>query len=157
MESGMAGVADLGLRIANHGFEVTAVLHGFADQFHVFVEFGRVVGLGKNVFQENGVRNANRPQEVHGVAQFAALDVPVAFKPDAPHFDLRSFAHNKSHAHRCRRNRPNFRADGRELVPVFRQELLDHHLRFLDLGGIVLRLRRDSDLVLLKAVENVAL
>src|SRR6266566_4198053 len=101
------------------------------------------------------MRHPNRPKEVHGVPQLAALDVLITLELDAPYFDLRPFTHDKCHAHRCRWYRPNFRTDGGELVPVLRQQLPDDHFGLLDLGGIVLRFGRDSDLLLLKAVENV--
>src|SRR6266404_108643 len=103
------------------------------------------------------MRNPDGPQEVHGVPQLAAFDVLIAFKLDTAYFDLRPFAHNECHADRCRWNGSNFGADGGELVPVLSQQLPDDDFRFLDLGGIVLRLGRDSDLFLFETVEDVAL
>ena len=47
MEVGMAGVADFSLRIAHVSFKKSAVLQGFADQLHIVIELGSVVGFGK--------------------------------------------------------------------------------------------------------------
>src|SRR6266496_280371 len=81
----------------------------------------------------------------------------VALELDASHFDLGPFPHYKSHPHRRRRYRPYFRTNGRELVSVLRQQLLNHDLSLLYLGRIVLRLRRNADFFLLEAVKNVTL
>ena len=47
MEASVTGVANHRLRIAYHRLEISAILFLFTYQVHVFVELGRVVGLGK--------------------------------------------------------------------------------------------------------------
>ena len=49
-----------------------------------------------------------------------------------------------------------FRADGRKLAAVFRQQPSDRNFRLLDARGIVLALHHQPHLVLLEAVEDVA-
>src|SRR5436190_1944175 len=83
--------------------------------------------------------------------------MPIAFEPDATDLDLGPFTDDESHAHRCRWNRPNFGADGSELVSVFRQQRFDHNFGMLDLRRIVLRFGRKGDFVLFEPVENVTL
>ena len=63
--------------------------------------------------------DSDRPQKMHCMAQFAATHMPVALEPDVPHLHFGPFTNHKGHTHRCRRNRSNFRANGRELMSVF--------------------------------------
>src|SRR5262249_32897012 len=118
VEPRVASIANLRLRITNHRLKVSLVLLRFADQFHIIFELGSVVGLGKEIFQENRVRNSDWPQKMHGVTKLPATDMPIALEPDAAYFDLGTFTDNKRHADRGRRNRANLRADSCELVSV---------------------------------------
>ncbi len=38
---------------------------------------------------------ADGPRKMHGMAQFTAVDVMIAFKLDLAYFDLRAFADNE--------------------------------------------------------------
>ena len=60
--------------------EISAILILGANPLGVFFELGGVVGLGENVLQEDGVRDSDRLQVLHGGAQNAAVDVLVALE-----------------------------------------------------------------------------
>jgi len=51
-----------------------------ADAFGVFIQLGRVVGSGEDVFQEDGVRNSDGAQVLHGITQGSRLHVLVALR-----------------------------------------------------------------------------
>ena len=156
MEARVAGVVNLGLGILHQHFEVAAVLIFRAHPLGVFVELGGVVSLGEEVFQEDGVRNADRLQVLHGAAQNAGVDVLVADEGNLADFDLGPFLHHERDAHRGRRNGANFGADGGELPAVLGQQFLDRDFGFLDFGGIVLAFHRQPDFAFLEAVQHVA-
>src|SRR5205809_5048838 len=99
VESSATGIPNLRLRISHHCFEIPTVLFRFADQFHVVVELGSVVGLGEEIFQEDRVWNPNRPQEVHGVPQLPAAHMTVAFEPNVSHLDLWALPDHEGHAY----------------------------------------------------------
>ena len=92
VEAGVSSVVDLGFGVVHQHLEVAAVLELGADPFGVFFQFGGVVGLGENVFQENGVRNADRLEVLHGRTQGAVIDVFVASEANFSNLHLRSFA-----------------------------------------------------------------
>ena len=78
MEALVSGVVDFGFGVVDQHLEVAAVLVLGADAFGIFFKFGGVVGLGENVFQENGVRDADGLEVLHGRTQCAVIDVFVA-------------------------------------------------------------------------------
>ena len=65
VETLMTGVMNLSLGILTSDLEVAAVLVVIADPLGVFFEFGGVVGLGEQVFEEDRVRDADRLQVLH--------------------------------------------------------------------------------------------
>ena len=152
----MAGVVDFGLRILNENLEEAAVLVLVANALGVFFELGGVVGLGKNIFEEDGVRYADGLQVLHRGAQRAAVDVAVARKADAADLYLRAFLDDERDSYSRRRNGPDLRPNRRKLPAMFCQQLLDCHFSLLDAGGIVLAFDRETDLALLEAVQDVA-
>ncbi len=156
VETGVARVLDVGLRVVHQHLEVAAVLIFGAHALDVFVQFGGVVGLGKNVFQEDRVRDADRLQVLHRRSQGAGVHVLVSLKPDVPHLHLGSFADHEGHADRGGRNGTNFGADRRKLAPVLGQQLFQYNLGLLDLGRIVLAFYRKTDLAVFEAIQNVA-
>ena len=60
------GVVNLGFGVVDQHLEVAAILVFGADAFGIFFELGGVVGLGKNVFEEDGVRDADGLEVLHG-------------------------------------------------------------------------------------------
>ena len=68
-----AGVADLGFGILYQDLEVALLLVSVTDALGIFGELGGVVSFGKQVLEEDGVRDADRPQILHRAAQFADL------------------------------------------------------------------------------------
>src|ERR1019366_842497 len=127
-----------------------------ADAFRVFFEFGGVVGLGDEVFQKNGVRDADGLQVLHRRAQGAVIDVFVAPEAYPTHLNLRPFANHERDADGVGRNRAHLGANRRELTPVLREQLFQRHFGLLDLGRVVLVLHRQSHFAILEAVEHVA-
>ena len=99
------------------------------------------------------MRYADWLHEVHGLAQLTAFYVLVADEFNAANFHLRPFAHHKCDSDRSRRHRPDFGADGGELVAMFGFQVPDYNFGLLNFGGIVLRLRRERDFVLLEFFE----
>ena len=84
VEARVAGVMNLGFGILHQHFEIAAVLEFRADPFGIFFELGGVVGLGKEIFQEDGVRNADRlAGSSSRRAGFADVDVLVAFESES--------------------------------------------------------------------------
>ena len=69
VEACVSGVVNLGLGIVDQHLEVAAVLELGADAFGIFFELGGVVGLGEEVFKEDGVRDADGLEVLHGRAQ----------------------------------------------------------------------------------------
>src|SRR5208283_2904448 len=156
VRSSVAGIVDLGFRVLHQHFEIAAVLEFGADTFGILVEFGGVVGLGENVFEEDGVRNPDWPEVLHGRAQGAVIDVLIAAEADLTDPDLGAFLDDKRDAHGRGRNRPDFGTDGGKLAPVLGKQRLDHHFGPFDPGGIVLALDREAHFAILEAVEDVA-
>jgi hypothetical protein len=52
-------VVDLRLGLVHDDFEIAAILVFVANAFRIFFQFGGVVGSGEDVFQEDGVRDAD--------------------------------------------------------------------------------------------------
>ena len=156
VEARASGVVDFGFGFVHQYLEIPAVLELGANAFGVFFQFGGVVGLGEQVFQKDRVRDADGLQVLHGRPQRAVVDVFVAPEAYAPNLDLGPFLDHKRDGDGGRRDGSNFGADGGELMPVFREQFLQHNFRLLDFGGIVLALYRESDFAVLEAVEHVA-
>ena len=156
VEALVTRIVDFRLGIPYYDFEVAAVLVFRAHSFGIFFQFGRVVGLGENVLQENRVRNADRPQVFHRRPQSAGIDVLVAFELDLAYLDLRPLFDHKRDPHRRRRNLPHLSANRGELPSVLRQQLLDGYFRLLDACGIVLALLRKAHFGKLEAFEHIA-
>ena len=150
-------VAHLGFGIFHQRFEISLLLVSIAHPLRILAQLAGVKGAAKDIFQNDGVRNAEGMRVLHGRPQLAAANMLVAFKADLPDFDFGPFLHHKSHAHRRRRNRPHFRADRGELVTVLAFQLFQRDLGLLHLGGIVLALHAQPDFAFLKAIEHVAL
>ncbi len=153
----MAGVVNFGLGILHHDLEVAAVLEFRPHPFRVFVQLGGIVGLGKDVFQEDGVRDPDRLQVLHGPAQDPRADMLVADKRNLAHADLGALLHHKGNAHFGGRDGPDFGAHGGKLPPMLREQFPDRDLRFLYLCRIVLAFGRESYLALLETVQHIAL
>jgi len=102
------------------------------------------------------MRNTNRLQILHGRAQYSRPDGLVSFEFDFADFDLRPFLHHKRKADGSGRNLSHFTADRGELPPMFGKQVLDGNFRLLQTGGIVLTLHHQTHLILLKAIQHVA-
>jgi hypothetical protein len=120
MEALVPGVVDHRLRIAHRSLEISSILILGAHPLGIFLKLGRVVRLGKESFQEDGMGDADRLQVFHRGAQNPTLDVLVALENDFPDLDLRPFLHHKRNAHGRRRNLSQFGSDRRELPAMFR-------------------------------------
>src|SRR6185437_6397941 len=151
------GIAQLGLGVLHDSLEVALLLVGLAYALGVLIQLAGIVGLGKYVFQENGMGNANGPQVLHGIAQFAALEFAIAFKADVAHLDLGSLFDDKGDGDGGGGDGTHFCAHGSELAAVLGQHFLDDHGSLGHLGGVELALHRKTHLPLLEAVEQVAL
>src|SRR5208283_2797043 len=156
VEARVSSVVDLGFGVVDQHLEVATVLDLGADAFGIFFEFGGVVGLGEEVLKEDGVRDADGLEVLHGRTQRAVIDVFIAPEADAPNLSLRCLLNDESDADGGGRNRSDFRADGGELTPVLGEQLFQGNFGLLDLSGIVLVLNRESDFTLLEPVEHVA-
>jgi hypothetical protein len=152
----MSGVANLGLGVAYVCFEIATILVLLAHALGIFIELGGVISPGEYVFEENGMRNADRPQILHRTAQDAALDVLVAVELDLSDFDLGAFFDHERDAHRSGGNISYFCANGCKLAAVFGEQLLDGIFGFLDTRRIVLAFDHQPNLLLLESVENIA-
>src|SRR5208283_1634425 len=156
VEARVSSVVDLGFGVVDQHLEVATVLELGADAFGIFFEFGGVVGLGEEVLKEDGVRDADGLEVLHGRTERAVVDVFIAPEADAPHLDLRPLLDDESDGDGIRRNVALFGADSGELTTVLGEQLLQHNLGLLDFCGIVLAFNRESDLALLEPVEHVA-
>ena len=91
---------DLGFRILHDHLEIPPILELRAYAVCVFFQLARVISLGEDVFQENGVWNTDRSEILHGTAQDPIVDVLVALKADLSDLDLGAFFHHERNAHR---------------------------------------------------------
>src|SRR6266481_2235801 len=107
MESRMASVMNFGFGVRYQRFEVATILEFSPYPFYVFIELGGVVGLGKDVFQEDGVRYPDRFQVLHGAAKDSRTHVLVADKGNLAYADLGAFLHHKCNADLGWRNGPD--------------------------------------------------
>src|ERR1051325_5417565 len=100
--------------------------------------------------------NSNRLQILHGRPEDTGLNVLIAFEFDFTDFNLGPFFDYEGDANCGWRNLPDLRPNRGKLPAMLGQQLFDRHFRLLDTRGIVLALYDQADLVLLEAVENVA-
>ena len=128
-------IANVGQRSFDAGPEVAAVAVRRANALGVFFQLACVVGAGKQVFQDDRVRNADRPQVLHGGTQRPAGNVLVAVKLDIAHFDRGAFLDVEVDRDRRRRNGLDVGMDGRKLVAVLGQQFLQHGFASLILVG----------------------
>jgi hypothetical protein len=156
MEAFVSGVVDFGLGIVDQHLEVAAVLELGTDALGIFFELGGVVGFGEKIFEEDGVRDADGLEVLHGRTQSAVIDMLVAAEADVANLDLGPLFDDEGDADGSGRDGTDFGADGGELAPVLGEQFLEHDFGLLDLGGIVLALDRESDLAVFEAVEHVA-
>ena len=156
VQAGVAGVMDVGLGVLDQDLEVATVLEFGAHALGIFVELGGVVGFGKNIFKNDGVRNADRLEVLHGPAQGAGLDVDIAAELNFSDFDLRAFLDDEGEADGGGRNGADFGANDGKLAAVLGEQIFEYDFGFLDFGGIVLALDGETDLTLLEFVEHIA-
>src|SRR5215467_13803372 len=100
--------------------------------------------------------DADGLQVLHRRAQRAVVDVLVALEADVADLNLRALAHHERDADSRRGNGANLGSNRRELPPMLREQSLQRHFRFLDLGGVVLVLDRKPDLAFLETIEHIA-
>ena len=103
------------------------------------------------------MRNADWPQVLHGGSENALLDVLVPLELDLADLDLRSFFDHEGDTDGGRRDLTHFGFDRGELASVLGKQILDGNFRFLYACGVILTLNDEADLVLLEAVEHVAI
>ncbi len=139
-ESGVSGVVNLGFGVVNQNLEIAAILVFGADAFGVFFQFGGVVSLGEQVFEEDGVRDADGLQVLHGRAQGAVVDMFVASEADVADLNLGAFFDDEGDGDGGGRDGTDFGANGGELTAVLGEQLLQNNFGLLDFGGIVLAL-----------------
>ena len=146
----------MGDGIADPGPEIAPVLKRAAHPLCIFLEFAGIVGTGEEVLQENRVRDPHRPEVPHRRAQLARTHRLVAGESDIPDFYRGAFLDDEVDRDRGRRNGLDVRLYGRELVPVFGQQVADHIDRTRQPGRIVGALHREaSDMLFLEAVQNI--
>src|ERR1700683_2215230 len=155
VEAFMSGVVDLRLGIADPGFEVAAVLILGPHPLGVFFKLGGVVGLGEDILQEDGMRNANGLQVLHRRPQNSRLDGLIAFELNFADLDLGPFLDHKCDTDRSGRNLAHFGADRSEEASMLREQILDRDFRLLDARGIVLAFDHQADFILLEAVQHI--
>src|SRR5207253_3750792 len=120
-----AGVANVGLRLAGLSREVAALVIRLADALGVFVELGGVEGAVEEALQDDGARNADGFGVDHRLAQRAAGQVVVAVELDLADLDRRAFLNIEGDADRRGWDRLDLGADGRELVAVLGEQVLE--------------------------------
>src|SRR5438270_11897311 len=98
MKALVTGIVDLRFGIADDHLEVSAVLVLSAHAFCIFLEFRGVIGPRKQIFEEDGMWDADRPKILHRRSQHAGVDVLVSLKLDLTDLDLGPFLHNECKA-----------------------------------------------------------
>ena len=149
------GVADVGLGLFGERLEVPAVAIGLANALGVFVQLGGVEGAGEDVFQEDGVGDADRLEVLHRGAQGAIGNALVAVEDDLAHLDGRAFLDVEGDGNGGRRNGLDLGLDDGELVSVFTEQRFEDGLGALDAGRVILTFDRQPDFFLLEALLDV--
>src|SRR5208282_2124864 len=156
VEAFVSGVVDFGFGLVDQHFEVAAVLELSANALGIFFELGGVVGLGEEIFQKDGMRDADGLKVLHGRTQSAVIDMFIAPETNVSNFDLGPLFDDEGDADCCGRNGADFGADSGELTSVLGEQFFEHYFGSFDLGGIILVFHGESDLALFEAVEYVA-
>ncbi len=149
-------VVDLGFGVLHQRFVIAALLVGELHALRIFFQLGRVESAGKQVFQEDGVRNPDGLKVFHGTAQFAAGNVLVAHKTDVADLYFGAFFDNERETNGRRRYLLQVHGDGGELPSVLGQQLLKHHLGLDHFCRIVRTFHRQRDFGLLVTLKDVA-
>ena len=102
------------------------------------------------------MRDADRLEVLHGGTQDAVIHVFVAPEADASNLNLGPLLDGESDADGIRRDGTDLGADGGKLTSMLREQFFQDNFGPLDLRGIILALRREGDLALFEAVEDVA-
>jgi hypothetical protein len=152
-----AFVADLGLGLFHRSVGVAFVAIGEADALGVFFQLGGVEGLREEVLKDDGVRDADRLQVLHGAAQNEAAEMLVADELDVADFDGRAFLDVEVDLDGGGRDVFDVELDGGELVAVLGEHLLDDGGGAQDLGLVELALDAEGNFLLFEAVEHVGL
>ena len=150
-----AFVANLGAGRFDGGVGVALVAIGEADALSIFIELGGVEGAGEEVLEDDRIGDADRLQVLHRAAQVEAAEVLIAGELDLADFDRRAFLDVEVDLHRGGRNGLDVGLDGGELMAVLGEQFREDVLRAHHLGGIVLALNGETDLLLLEAIEDV--
>ena len=137
-----AGVAQRDRVIEDASRKVTFVLIELPDAFLVFLELGGIVGLGKDILEEDRMRNTDRMQVLHRPDHDQVAENRISLNFDFAHFHLRPFIHVEGYLERGRWDLSDFRIDGRELASSLRQIFLEDHRGALNFIRVVLRLNR---------------
>ncbi len=135
--------------------EVALILEELPDAFFVLFQFGRVIGLVKQVFQKKSVRNSDGMKILHRTDHLFIAKVFIALNDDLANFDLRAFIYVEGDLERRRRHLADFGVHRGKLPAALRQVFLQHHRGSLHLVGIVLRFDRQPYLPLLEPVEHL--
>ena len=144
------GVADLGLGLAGERLEVASVAVGQADALGVFIQLGGVEGAGEDVLKDDGVRDADGLQVLHGRAQGAVGEVLIAVEDDLAHLDGGAFLDLEGDGDAGGRDGLDLGLDGGELVAVLAEQVAQDDLSALDAGGVVLAFTVTPALAFLK-------
>src|ERR1700676_2524330 len=153
------GVHTLEDGLLDENFEIAIVLVKAADaNFQIFIQLLAIVSLGEDgdipEVQGNGVRAV----VAHGANKLAVTERVVAGELDLADFYLGPFIDLKNEDDRVARSDTlELRRNLSKLPPVLAKQILQHHFRFFDLGGIERAFHRQADYALLEAVENVGL
>src|SRR5579871_4870106 len=140
--------------VENLGGEIALILVCYADALFVLLELVHIVGFGKQVFQNNRVRDADGVGVGHGADDLPLGECLVAFDIDLAHLHFGPLVHVERDAERRGRNLLDDRIDSGVLASAFGKKLFEDDGGALDLIGIVLRLDRQTDAPVFEAVEH---
>lgn len=101
--------------------------------------------------------NAVRMQVHHRPKQRPVVENLVPGEIDLIDLDLGAFVNLEDHGHAGGRDLMELRLNRRELPPALRQKLLQDNRGVLNLVGIVLRIRAQTDFPFLEAIQNLGL
>ena len=89
------GVTDLGFRIVDQHLKVSLGLIEKPDTLGVFIEFAGIVGAGKEVLENQRMRDSNRLGVLHCRPKLAAGNLLVAVEFDVADFNLGALLDDK--------------------------------------------------------------
>src|SRR4029077_15941107 len=147
-------------RIFHQYLEISVVLVESADSdFHVFVKFGAVEGLGQHgnkIGRHRAERNPVGLGIAHGADDFAAGKRGVARKKYFADLHFGAFIDVEGELYGVRAGEPfEGRFDAGVLAAVLGQQLFLDDFPLFDFRGIELALNRESNLAVLEAVQDV--